>query len=346
MAVLVRIEDLYTYWDGAKVKDTIVYKTALMMAGNPDLDVMKTMYCAWLQAQLKANGDVWGYIKTPQDVALRCLKFRELFREIRDKGLLCPINVYVKGNGDIKILDGTHRAVIFAVLGYTYIPAVVGMQKVKWREMMRPDQVRGYDDDWARLLDLLKKEAPGMLYAEVDHPFFDGMSIWRQSKPRFEAIASHIGLRDRVIDIGCFTGYFVHHLRMMGVKADGVDVKKDAIEAARMLNKVYHVDPEFYEADALALLTQERDYNIGLLLSTVHHMERAKGPQYVKDLLRITPDTMFIEVVRSGEEMAKTLDINADTFLAWMHRHTDYKQFEVIHKDLHQQRPMFLCRRF
>jgi 2-polyprenyl-3-methyl-5-hydroxy-6-metoxy-1,4-benzoquinol methylase len=345
--VLAKLDDIILQWGRKPIVETMIYETALMMreyAG--DLDMRTTPYYRWLCEQIKTH-TVWGYISTEADVVKRCETYRDLYKDIKTNGCRSLINVYICNDGKILVLDGSHRCAILKALGERYVGCEVGMASVKWKDLMKPDQVRGYSDTWAQLVYLLKNQGDGMLYSEVDHPFFDGWPVWRSSKPRFGAIAANLAPGQRVVDIGCFTGYMVHHLRMMHVQADGVDLNRQAIAAARMLSDIYGVRARFTEQDGLDYLTANTSirYDAALCLSALHHMERGKSLDYVKKLLSMTPDTLFLEVVKDGEPIAKGLTITSKTVQDWLKKNTKYANVRVIQTDLIQGRPLLMCKK-
>lgn len=345
--MLAKLDDIITQWGRKPIVETMVYETALMMkeyAG--DLDMRTTPYYRWLMQRIK-SGTVWGYITTEDDVLKRCEAYKDLFKDIKRDGCTTLINVYICNDGKILVLDGSHRCAILKALGERYVGCEVGMASVKWKDLMKPDQVRGYSDTWAQLVYLLKNLGNGMLYSEVDHPFFDGWPVWRQSKPRFAAIAEHVAPGRSLLDLGCFTGYMVHHFRMMHMNADGIDLNGKAIAAARMLNDVYGVRARFTEQDALKYMEANTSvkYDAALCLSALHHMEKGKGLGYVKKLLSLTPDLLFVEVVKDGEPIAKGVTITSKTVQDWLKNNTKYTDVRVIHTDLIQGRPLLMCKK-
>lgn len=342
--MIVKIDDLILQWGYNKVWNTPTYQTAIMFNDNPDVQMDETPYYHALHKYIDAFGVVCESVTEHSQVDAKCEKFRNLYKSIKAEGLKKKIDVFIGDNGEILVLDGSHRVSILAALGKTHIQTVVGRADPALEKFLTHEKKRGYSDKWAELLDNINKIKPNFLYAPIDHPFFNGFDIWRVSKDRLAAIEQHLSASDKVLDIGSNIGYFPHRLRQAGIFADGVENNPVCVDIAYALNYVYHVWPRFFLKDALEHLRENKSkYTAVLALSVIHHLERVNGIEYLKELFALTPDKLFLEVVRDGEELAQGIEIKAGTVRKWMAENTKYNVITELRRDIWQGRPLFLC---
>ncbi len=131
------------------------------------------------------------------------------------------------------------------------------------------------------LLERLEKQAPypgeKVLYQPIE---FEECAAWRVLRPdssrradllievmRAEGLLLDNGRRGSLtyLDVGCNTGYFCHRLAKAGAYVEGVDVVKEDIEVARLLDSYFRRDLAQYEiSDAYTYLheTRKRTFDV------------------------------------------------------------------------------------
>jgi SAM-dependent methyltransferase len=93
----------------------------------------------------------------------------------------------------------------------------------------------------------------------------------RVMRSRFRAIreAAPMGSGDRVLEIGCDRGVLLRMLESTGAEVFGVDVNRDAVEAAR--------HPNIALATADRLQFPDGSYTVCVASHVVEHLERPRG---------------------------------------------------------------------
>ena len=96
-------------------------------------------YRAWLKELLTRHDNVWGYIKTDEDVEARIIKFDELIESLQNYGYCAErseelyvkdgliygdLTVYVE-DGKYYLIDGHHRTAICYALGLTELSFII-----------------------------------------------------------------------------------------------------------------------------------------------------------------------------------------------------------------------------
>lgn len=96
---------------------------------------------------------------------------------------------------------------------------------------------------------------------------------------RYAAVLRQISENDRVVEVGCGTGYGTHLLGTSGAEVIGYDpyVSADALNGKWSRANVSFVDS----------LEQIKDFSVVVALEVIEHMERADADTFLRDLLKL-----------------------------------------------------------
>jgi SAM-dependent methyltransferase len=113
----------------------------------------------------------------------------------------------------------------------------------------------------------------------------------RSCRDRAEAIAGAIGPLSpgmRLVDFGCSLGYFVFYFADRGIHAQGIDLSASNVAVAQTVRRINRLSCSL----SCAQLTLEYvrtipvgRYNVGLLLSILHHIIHREGLEYARELV-------------------------------------------------------------
>jgi ubiquinone/menaquinone biosynthesis C-methylase UbiE len=121
------------------------------------------------------------------------------------------------------------------------------------------------------------------VFWEIEHPKDDGT---------LDFVSRHLGRGDRVLDVGCGSGYLTSLLAQFGHSARGIDVSEEAVDLAR---RDYLADNvEFHVADALMLT--DKDLEAVNVVFLCHVLGFFEDPQKFLGLLARNVDSVLIEV--------------------------------------------------
>lgn len=123
------------------------------------------------------------------------------------------------------------------------------------------------------------------LYDLLGHVFFAG-----RRRRVFRQLVALSGVRpgDRVVDVGCGTGYFT---RMMAKEvgpdgsAVGVDPSRDALTRARHSNRLDNCS--FTEGQAEALDLPDGSFDVVVTSLMVHHLPEEARPRAIGEMFRV-----------------------------------------------------------
>jgi hypothetical protein len=323
-----------------------------------DIDYTSTNYFKYLKAlllkQKSIYGDdvaLWGYLYNDADLITRCKCYHDLFIDIKTNGIKTPIHVWVSDNGEICTVDGTHRTSILYALGIEETKAVLGGKGLNWcidPSILLPlYKYRGYTDAWNSFVENVRG-IPGMdiLYHPVNHPWFDGWRIIRNCDDRLKIILKYLNKTDRIIDIGCHHGWFVHELTKLGFNIVGIDRRKSSIDIAKKLSKIYRLPDRFTQIDIAQM--GNNVFDVALFFGTEHHIENEIGYNGLLNAISVInsiASKLIIEVATKDEELNKGNKCNPETVEKIIEGCTRYRSRGIIGLDTANRRPLFLFER-
>lgn len=119
------------------------------------------------------------------------------------------------------------------------------------------------------------------------------ISAGQDRSKTLNVILNHISEDDAVLDVGCAQGLFCFEAERRGASTiNGVDIKPDRFEAARLLGRILKSEVKFYLRDVSEEpITQL--YDVVLALNLIHHLEFPFN--VLHDLARITRRVLIIE---------------------------------------------------
>lgn len=94
---------------------------------------------------------------------------------------------------------------------------------------------------------------------------------------------------EKVLDVGCYTGYFIRHLAKLGIQCSGVDIQKDLM--AR-LNKDYAGNPKFKYGNAEQLPFDDETFDVVTLFDVLEHCLDDK--KAIREAERVTKNNGMI----------------------------------------------------
>ena len=208
-----------------------------------------------------------------------------------------PVEVRIKNDGSIKVVDGNHTVSILRHLRHRYRITV----KVVERE-----------DGWLNLkMGLYNFYGKKLLYQPVEHPDFDDWDVDRESVDRWNAIKDAIGdiKGKHVIDLGSCTGYFTRKLTDLKAYAIGVELNPHRIFVAQTISKFKGYGsghPAFfckpYEDFLLKNIKPKGNnksvFDVGLHLSVLHHYIRRDLKEAWKSMMLVSEycDRLILEL--------------------------------------------------
>jgi len=128
-----------------------------------------------------------------------------------------------------------------------------------------------------------------------------------------EKAVERYGLKpgDRVLDIGCAKGFFVHDLMQVcpGIQAFGVDISRYAL-----INCLPETVGRLHQGNALDLPFPDGSFDAVFAINTIHNLDRAGCAAALKEMTRVSrrPEACFVQVDAYRSEAER------DLFEAWM----------------------------
>lgn len=124
--------------------------------------------------------------------------------------------------------------------------------------------------------------------------------FWQPVIPAFQA---HFGLTadSKVLDVGCAKGFMMHDMAQLipGITVHGIDISDYAVE-----NAIDDMKPHVEVADAKALPSEDRSFDVVISINTVHNLEREECAQALWEIMRVARGSAFvtIDAYRNDEE--------------------------------------------
>ena len=141
MRKLVNVNDIYTDCFGETVIPMLEVPFIGFAQEQIDYNIPpeQTSYFKWLETKLHESGEVWGRIRTKEDIVTRVNKFENLIKNIKTYGYRPELDapLFIRGNkiygsltayekGDkVYLVDGHHRISIMVALGEINIPLTI-----------------------------------------------------------------------------------------------------------------------------------------------------------------------------------------------------------------------------
>lgn len=273
-----------------KVRSRAHYKT-LGMWRDGSCDHTATPYYKWLKNAVAQRSEVWGFIRTEEDILAQCDKFYKMFLAAPNWNVMeksqsdtvvdgetitwhyGPICVKIENDGGFFIYDGNHR---LAILSFLNLPIEVMVCEV--------------GEEWSRLVRDLNDLYPNkMLYQPIPHPEFSG---WKcpMDKTRDELLNKWLAENgvDEVVDLGTCHGYVPYVLRNVLKKATGVEphaVRRRV--ASLVLSKLGHTcsGNTLESFLAIARATGEK-HRCVMALNVLHHVMSRSSAENFRDIVK------------------------------------------------------------
>lgn len=148
-------------------------------------------------------------------------------------------------------------------------------------------------------------------YHEFDLPenVRTGKDGYARNKPSWNVIKDIMDFKGkRVLDIGCFLGYFCQEIYKLGGIPSGVDRHPHALYYASIFGKITNTKFSLHKSDvnkkSLELIPGE--FDVALCLSMFHHIEEK---EYLLTYLNKIPQTIFEVNVTNVEEIGNVMKI-------------------------------------
>lgn len=93
------------------------------------------------------------------------------------------------------------------------------------------------------------------------------------------------------LDVGCGTGYLIKWLRFFGIKAEGIEISRDALELAEK-----EVKPHLAIGDISKLPYDKNSFDLVLTFDVLEHIERSKIKQAISETVRISRKHIFHKI--------------------------------------------------
>jgi SAM-dependent methyltransferase len=157
----------------------------------------------------------------------------------------------------------------------------------------------------------------GHLYSPLPFPEFKDIPSQREAVyERFNLIEPHV-FGERLLDIGCHTGFNCFEFEKMGFKCVGIESHKLTTEIAQDVAAYYDSECEFINAYATPnLINDLGKFDVCLFLSTFQWITQAEGFDYAVDVLEaalLNSKVLFFETSMGNEGKYKMVKLpNAD----------------------------------
>jgi ubiquinone/menaquinone biosynthesis C-methylase UbiE len=99
---------------------------------------------------------------------------------------------------------------------------------------------------------------------------------------------ARLSKKDRVLDVGCYTGLYEYLLERRGYKNfTGIDVSKDAIGIAGKIKKKFGLKSIFAVGDAERLSFPDNSFDVVLFFATLHHLPKKSMEKSLAEAHRV-----------------------------------------------------------
>jgi len=129
----------------------------------------------------------------------------------------------------------------------------------------------------------LSKKGYDKYYQDINLPSGLNIKGYSESEKTWERLSNLINFKDqKVLDIGCFHGFFSFKIEQAGAKKiDGLEKSEEAILTARKLSWLKKSRTWFYKGDIVNFKNQNT-YDIILVLNMLHHVNNI--PKALKNI--------------------------------------------------------------
>jgi len=332
----VKLEELYIHNVNLHIKltETARYKTAVIFTKNINYPAKKTPYYDFLMEQIQSSHGAFG-LKSEKDVLIVIERFRKLFKDVMVNGVKNKINVYIGDDGEICTIEGSHRAAILLVTGYSYTDAIIGTEGKIPVPVRDREKERGWTDSWGNFVDNVEKSSINkFIYQPINHPFFEGKYSWRKCADRLNMLLKVLDENDVVLDIGTHFGFFVRELTKRDYTAIGIDNNKRHIEIANKIDKIEGISCNFIFGDAISYLKNtDEEYDAVLLLSALHHIPDDNAKIEILKMVSNKSKKTIIEAITPDSypySKGKSYLLDSSNITDAILDNTKYKSWDVI----------------
>lgn len=218
-------------------------------------------------------------------------------------------------------------------------------------------EVIGRSPKWETLKHYLFPQGKEELYHPLPHPDFKGWPISQPCEERWAMIRKAITgfRRDRVLDLGCHTGWFCRRSRTeWGAEAVGIDNSPEAIAMGSLVNfwkvqeMVNNRIPSYVEYDIVEYILNrlDSDYDVCFCLSVVMHLFKNNPWDKVWEALNIVSHrckVMFFDCGMGGYQ--SYLPFNKSNMVEQIKSYTQYTKSEFLGHGRRERRPLYMFSR-
>ncbi len=165
-------------------------------------------------------------------------------------------------------------------------------------------------------------ETDGRLHREVEHGRYlmehgagevwnwEGAAGQRRWARRVRMLTADLGPNQRVLELGCGTGYFTERLAETGAEITAIDISPELLEAARERCRG-HANVRFIRENAYALSFAAESFEAVIGSSVLHHLEVARALSEVHRVLIPAGRLRFTEPNMMNPQIALQKNIPA-----------------------------------
>ena len=193
--------------------------------------------------------------------------------EALKNGVKLPTTVFFMGEDGRRYADGKNRAYWSWKLGVNEIPVIMNKEAIDLAKK-EDEKEKKWEDIIQKIINISGDHK--YIYQPVEHPYFDDWEVTQICSDRLQTMVEYVGnvSGKRILDVGCFFGWFCHKLAKLGAKAVGVELDPKKVEIAKALSACYGLpptNPEFISGRYQDFLEEGNHYDIILYLSNFHH---------------------------------------------------------------------------
>jgi hypothetical protein len=329
------------------IKNMWHYKTLLQWVQDINIDVKKTAYFKHMSKVLKAKGNVWGFIKTVDDIIQLIENFKQIYLDYDEKihqdkfdyNVVDGVNwaygdfpTNITKDGNFKLLDGHHR---FAIRLIKELPLYINIYEVA--------------DEWLAL----QKEFDAMygknsLYQPIPHKDFKNhsssydvaLTASVQEFIRSENITS-------VVDVGSCHAYTLFGVYSQLKRAIVIEYDKIRSKLLDGLMLAYGDGFENFNGDVLDFVKSFDKRKLGhgkscvIATAVFHHM--------AKQLSKDDFDFCLAKLGEMSDYLIYTLPHPSESQFSWMSNYPDMDAYilektnkQVLHKSVLNKRTIFI----